>query len=269
VVSGTIDAGGIQIYYEEAGSGSALVLLHEGLADSRMYDPQFAVFAERYRVVRYDLPGYGRSASPDRPFSHHDVLYRLLRSLDIDRAAVLGMSLGGSVAIDFALTDPSMVSALLLLASGLGGYPMSAEMHALTGPIMQAFEAGDFDRVIDLTIRLWLDGPQRGPAEVDPGVHEGLRNMYMQVLRRSREGVQQADQLRPPAYTRLQEIHAPTLIVVGAGDVPDIRAGAELLERSIEGAQKVVLPRVAHVFNMEIPDETNRIVLEFLRDHIS
>ena len=168
MVSGTVDAGGVRVWYKEAGSGPALVLLHEGLADSRMYDSQFAAFAEHYHVVRYDLPGYGRSGSPEGPFSHHDILYRLLRNLDIEQAALLGMSLGGSVALDFTLTDPSMVSALLLLASGIGGYPMSSEMASLAGPLMQAFESGDFERVIDLTVRLWVDGPLRGPDEVDP-----------------------------------------------------------------------------------------------------
>ena len=92
--------------------------------------------------------------------------------------------------------------------------------------------------------------------------------MYTQVLRRSRDGVQQADQLDPPALVRLREIHVPALIVVGGGDVPDIRAAADLLESAIEGARKIVLPRVAHVFNMEVPDETNRVVLEFLREHV-
>jgi pimeloyl-ACP methyl ester carboxylesterase len=91
--------------------------------------------------------------------------------------------------------------------------------------------------------------------------------MYTDVLRRSREGIQQADPLDPPAYTRLSEIHVPTLVVVGTGDVPDILDQADLLARTIPGARKVMLPHVAHVLNMERPSEVNRIILDFLEEH--
>jgi 3-oxoadipate enol-lactonase len=264
--TGFVEVSGAPLYYEVAGTGPALVLLHEGIADSRMYDDQFSAFAQRYRVVRYDLHGFGRSGTPDRPYTHHEALHALLRHLSIERAALLGMSLGGSIAIDFALTYPSMVDALLLLAAGVGGYPVSEATLTLAAPLVEAFKAGDFVRAIDLSVRFWVDGMERSPEEVDPAVRERVRTMYTDVLRRSREGGRQANSLEPPAYSRLGEIHVPTLVVVGTGDVPDILDQADLLARTIAGARKVVLPRVAHVLNMERPAEVNHIILDFLEE---
>lgn len=262
--AGFVEVSGAPLYYEDAGTGPALVLIHEGIADSRMYDDQFDALARHYRVVRYDLHGFGRSGTPDQAYTHHEALHTLLHHLSIDRAALLGMSLGGIVAIDYALTYPTKVAALLLLASGIGGYPISEAIAVLAAPIAEAFKAGDFVRAIDLSVRFWVDGPKRSPEEVDPIVRERVRTMYTDVLRRSRDGGRQADLLDPPAYTRLGEIHVPTLVVVGTGDIPNILEQADLLERNITGARKVVLPRVAHVLNMERPTEINRIILDFL-----
>src|SRR5690242_13519846 len=114
--TGYVEVAGGPLSYEVAGTGPVLVLLHEGIADNRMYDDQFGALAERYRVLRYDLHGFGRSGKPQQPYTHHEALHGLLRHLGIERAAVLGMSLGGSIAVDFALTYPEMVDALLLLA---------------------------------------------------------------------------------------------------------------------------------------------------------
>ena len=257
-------AAGASLYYEMAGTGPALVLLHEGIADSRMYDDQFGAFARHYRVVRYDLPGFGRSGAPDRAYTQHEVLHSLLRHLDIERTALLGMSIGGAIAIDFTLTYPDMVGALVLMAAGIGGYPRGESTLALAAPLVEAFKGGDFVRAIDLSVRLWVDGPRRAPEQVDSVIRERVRAMYTDVLRRSQEGAREPDPLDPPAYACLTEIQTPTLIVAGEGDLPDILAQADLLERSIAGARKVLLPEVAHVPNMERPDAINRLVLAFL-----
>jgi pimeloyl-ACP methyl ester carboxylesterase len=260
-----VEVSGASLYYEIAGTEPPLVLIHEGLADCRMYDDQFDVLARSCRVVRYDMLGFGRSGTPDRAYSHHQALRDLLDHLGIERAAILGMSLGGMVATDFALTYPAMVSDILLVASGLGGYPTREETVRLTAPIREAFRAGDFVRGIELSVRFWVDGPRRQPEEVDPGVRERFRALYTDVLRRSRERGRAADPLDPPAMGRLGEIGVPSLVVVGSGDVTDVVEIAGLLARSIPGARKVVLPRVAHLLNLELPAELNRLILDFLR----
>jgi pimeloyl-ACP methyl ester carboxylesterase len=119
---------GAKLYYEVMGAGHWLVLLHEGIADSRMYDDQFNTFAQRYRVVRFDIRGFGQSDFPpdDEPLALHEDLYGLLAFLGIKKTYVLGMSMGGAIALDFTLSHPDMVDALILVSSGAGGYDMSA-----------------------------------------------------------------------------------------------------------------------------------------------
>ncbi|HEV2580269.1 MAG TPA: alpha/beta hydrolase, partial [Ktedonobacteraceae bacterium] len=108
--TGFVEIYGAPLYYEVAGDGPALVLIHEGIADSRMYDDQFDAFAQQYRVVRYDLHGFGKSGAPEQAYTHHGALHGLLRHLGIERAALMGMSLGGITALDFALSYPEMVN---------------------------------------------------------------------------------------------------------------------------------------------------------------
>jgi Predicted hydrolases or acyltransferases (alpha/beta hydrolase superfamily) len=257
---------GIPLYYEVAGDGPALVLSHEGLADSSMYDEQFAVLAQSYRVVRYDLPGYGRSGAAKEPFWYHEVLHGLLSYLDIEHVALLGMSLGGGVSLEFALTYPEMTDALILMAAGLPGYPPSPETLQLFAPLQAAFDAGDFVRAIELNEQIWLVGSRRSREDVDPALRERFRSLYTNVLRRSRNKERQGEAVQPPAYQRLSEVHASTLVVVGTGDVPSIQEQAEVLAQSIVGARKVELPDAAHLLNWDYPAEVNQLILDFLHE---
>jgi pimeloyl-ACP methyl ester carboxylesterase len=179
------------------------------------------------------------------------------------------MSVGSGVALDFALSHPEQLSALLLLAPSMTGYPMGAATLALATPMGAAFTGGDFVRGIELAVQLWVDGQERQPEDVDPAIRERFRALYTDVLRRSRELGRQPDALEPPAYRRIDEIGAiqvPTLVVVGSGDIPDVQDQAVLLARSIPHARKIVLPRVAHLFNLERPEEINQLILAFLAD---
>ncbi len=269
VQSGGVEVAGAPLHYEVAGTGSALVLLHEGLADSRMYDEQFAALAQQHRVVRYDLHGFGQSGTPTQAYSHHAVLHALLQHLGISCTALLGMSMGGGIAIDFTLSYPEMVSALLLFATGMGGYPPGETRAAAAAPMAEmaeAFKAGDFVRAIDLSVRMWVDGSERRPDEVNAIVRERFRSLYIDVLRRSRENGRQGELLDPPAYTRLAEIRVPTLVVVGTGDIPVVLEQADVLAQNIKGARKVVMPHLGHLFNMEQPAEVNRLILDFLAE---
>ena len=249
-----------------AGTGPALVLIHEGIADSRMYDDQFPVLPEHYRVVRYDLHGFGRSGKPQEPFTHYEALHALLEHLEIEQAALLGMSMGAGVAVEFALTYPQMPQALILIAPGFASYPPSQALQELFAPVAEAFQAGDFLRGIDITVHLMVDGPGRTPEEVNPEVRERVRVMYTEALRRTREPGPAAGPLDPPGYTRLGEINVPALVVVGTGDLPHVQEQAALLAQTIPNARKVELPLLGHVPNMEAPAEVNRLVLGFLAE---
>jgi 3-oxoadipate enol-lactonase len=253
-----------RLYYEIAGTGHPLVLSHEGIADHRMYDDQFDAFAERYQTIRYDLRGFGQSSVPTAPFSYATDLAELLRALDIARAHVLGMSMGGGASINFALSHPEMVSALVLAGSAVDGFPMPDRGN---DPIRAEFEAAaaakDLPRLAELAVRVWVVGMGRSAEEVDPAVRQRVAEMELHNL--SLGGDERLAQgLEPPAFGRLGEITVPTLVMVGDRDIPLIQQVAEALASGIAGARKVVIPNTAHVPNMEQPAVFNQLVLDFL-----
>ncbi len=261
--TGYADVHGARLYYETMGAGHPLVLIHAGIADSRVWDDQFADFAERYRVIRYDIRGFGKSAMPPGPSSTSGDLHGLLQALGITRAHVVGLSIGGGIAVDFTLQHPEMVSALVLVASGLGGTQSSAEMQRADAEVDAALERDGIDAAVEAENRIWVDGPKRTPDQVDPTVRARVSEMNG-ALYRLPEVDAPRERLDPPAVGRLGEIHVPTLIIVGDGDVPDVIETADMLEQGIAGARRVVFPGVAHMVNMERPAEFNRVVLDFL-----
>ncbi len=262
--TGYADVNGARLYYEEEGSGPALVFVHAGIANLRMWDDQIPAFAGRYRVVRYDARGFGRSPMPDAPFSLSEDLFGLMRHLDIQRAVFVGCSMGGSTIVDFALSHPDSVRALVTVGAGVSGFPPSEDEVGLWQPIEAAFKAGDLDQAVELTVRLWVDGPGRTPEQVNPTVRARVREMERQNLAAPEPEHATPIELDPPAFGRLGEIAAPTLVLVGDQDVPSIQRTADALASGIPGARKVVLHDTAHVPSMEQPDEFNRLVGDFL-----
>jgi pimeloyl-ACP methyl ester carboxylesterase len=262
VQTGFADINGGRLYYEFAGDGPALVLAHAGISDRRMWDDQFLVFAQQYRVIRYDFSGFGKSTIGNKPFFLHEDVYQLLKFLGIQRTDLIGCSLGGRVIIDLALAYPNMVKSLIVVGSGLGGYQFTGEALAnFREQIMAAREQNDDEREAELRIQFWVDGRSRTPGEVDPQMRERAREMLL-----DRPGMQGEGQpLEPAAIGRLNEINVPTLIIVGERDESNIAIIADLLAANIHGAQKVIIPDTAHLPNMEKPDHFNRVVLEFLQ----
>ncbi|HEY8742536.1 MAG TPA: alpha/beta fold hydrolase [Chloroflexota bacterium] len=263
--AGFVPVCGAPLYYEVSGAGRPLILIHEGIADCRMYDEQVAAFAARYRVLRYDVHGFGQSGLPSGAYSNHDALYDLLQQLGLGRTALLGMSMGGGIALDFALVYPELVDALILAGSAVSGYEGTPDIQQQAeqqwGAIQAALERNDLAQAVALTLRMWFDGPQRRPDQVDPAVRRRAGELAAHCLIRPDSTAQP---LEPPAAPRLAEIAVPTLVIVGDGDQPDILAIADLLHQGIAGARKVVIPEVAHLPNMERPELFNRLVLDFL-----
>ncbi len=182
---GFAEIDGAQLYYEVAGSGKAIVLVHAGIADHRMWDDQFVPFAEHYQVIRFDQRGFGESSAAAGPFAFYDDLSLLLGRLGVTRAVVIGASLGGKTAIDLALSHPTMVEALVLVGSGLGGQewspPTPVEL-ALFSQVEEAEKAGDYAAVNEMEVHIWVDGPERNPEAVNPGVRARVREMNWQTL---------------------------------------------------------------------------------------
>ncbi|GAC1406831.1 MAG: alpha/beta hydrolase [Ktedonobacteraceae bacterium] len=267
---GFAELNGAKLYYEVTGAGHPLVLLHEGIADSRMYDDQFNAFAQHYRVVRFDLRGFGQSDLPprDEPVALHEDLYGLLAFLEIKKTYVLGMSMGGAIALDFTLAHPAMVDALILVAPVVSGYDMRSfevEYKAIGEEIDEAVKRGDYERASELETRIWVDGPERTPQQVDPVVRQRVYEMNLHNSRNmGTVEFPPPQELDPPAIARLSEVAVPTFLIIGDKDVHEMLSIIDKLEQDIPGARKVVMHDVAHVLNMEQPEEFNRIVLDFL-----
>jgi pimeloyl-ACP methyl ester carboxylesterase len=171
--------------------------------------------------------------------------------------------MGGATALDFALEQPQMVAALVLVASGLGGYQFSESFKQYDEEEEAALERGDLDAVVEINLRMWVDGPARTPEAVGPEVREAIGRMIRDAST-STEG--QPRRPSPPAIERLSEIRAPTLVLVGDLDVPDMISIADLLASGIPGARKAVIRGAAHLPNMEQPAEVTRLVRDFLQD---
>jgi 3-oxoadipate enol-lactonase len=262
VQTGFADINGGRLCYEVAGDGPVLVLAHAGIADRRMWDDQFLVFAQYYRVLRFDFWGHGQSTIDNSTFFLHEDLRQLLKVLRIERAHLLGCSLGGRVSIDLALAYPEMVNSLVLVGSGLGGYQFEGEaiMH-LAEQIMAAREQEDNEQEIELILQYLIVGQTRTPSQVDPQVRERARQML-----RGRSGkLGEGQPLEPAAIGRLHEVKVPTLIIVGDHDDANIATIANILASNINGAQRVSIANAAHLANMEKPEQFNQIVLEFLK----
>lgn len=262
--TGFADVNNTRLYYEVAGTGHPLVLIHGGLVNRRLWDDQFAVFAQHYKVIRFDIRSFGDSApitAETPPYSLEEDLYSLLKFLGIEKTYVLGLSMGGAMAIDFTLMYPEMVDALIPVAMGLSGF----EGEEPWTEVDEALKRGDVAQAVELTLRMWTDGPMRTPDQVDPAVREKVRAMTTRNFEHpEEENATQPRTLEPPAILRLSEIHVPTLIIIGDQDVVDILKIADILEKGIPGARIEVIPGTAHHLNMEKPQEFNRIVLDFL-----
>lgn len=266
-MTGTLESGDGKLYYETAGSGEPLVLSHAGFVDSRMWDDQWAEFAQHYRVIRFDMRGMGQSDPVRAPLSRREDLRRLLDHLNVERAALLGCSMSGEMVIDFALEHPERVAALIAVSAVPSGFEMHGEPPAELLDMIAAMQQGDLARASELQLRLWVDGPFRQPDQVDPQVRQRAAEMNWITLVNAtwaRADAQPLNPLDPPAAQRLGEIGVPTLILAGALDNPEILRAADVMATSIRGAKKAIIPEAAHVPNMERPAEFNRLVLEFL-----
>jgi pimeloyl-ACP methyl ester carboxylesterase len=257
----------VALYSEVAGEGPAVVLVHEGICDSRMWEPQWESWSRSYRLLRVDLRGFGRTLLEPGPFAHARDLIEAVERQGIERAALVGVSLGGRVALEVAVARPDLVSALVLVAPGLPGHEWSDELRAEWAEEETAFEARDLDAAVEVSLRTWVDGTHRRPEDVDPDV----RRRVAEMQRRAYElalGIEEDEEelLVEDLADRLGEVRVPTLVVVGKEDQPDMHAIAERLAREIPAARLAKIPATAHVPSMERPREFDELVVPFLEE---
>lgn len=266
--SGYANVNGGKLYYESAGEGRTLVLGHAGLCDHRQWDSQWDAFAHEFRVIRYDLRGYGESDPVTTPVSRRADLKALFDALGLEQAAVLGCSISGGIAVDFTLDNPDRVWALIPFSATPSGFQFQGQPPKLMGELSEAMQAGNVDSALEVANHIWLSGPQREVSALDPALVELVTDMDRRPIAEGvafRNDMKPVDPLTPPAIDRLGEIKAPTLVMAGALDDAELVRAADVMASGIPGAAKYIMPHGAHLANMEQPDEFNRAVLEFLR----
>jgi 3-oxoadipate enol-lactonase len=244
--------------HDVAGDGPPVVLLHSTVCDRRMWDPQMpALVNAGYRAVRCDLQGFGQTPMPDRAYDNARDVTDLLDLLGIERAALIGSSGGGRVALEIAARWPRRVTALALLCTALAGHEPSAELRAFGEREDALLEAGDIAGATDLNVDTWL-GPQADQA---------TRAKVRQMQRHAFEVQLAATEEFPPirAEIDLAAVTAPTLLISGAHDLTDFRhIAAELSDRLAE-ARHLELAWAGHLPSVERPDEVNQMLIDFLR----
>lgn len=266
---------GAQLHFQDSGDEgkTSLLFLHAGIGDSRMWEPQADYFAQQYRVVRYDARGYGKTNSEDVEFSPRADAIAVLDHLGIDKAVIIGCSLGGLTAVDTAIEYSDRVQALVPVCAGLSGFnfqPDESDMNSATGQLFMQMDAAesskDDERLTDLEIHLWADGGEQPEGRAPAHVREKMREMIRHAQQRAQpEG--SVIPLQPPAVSRLGEIQTPTLIIVGEMDTRAVLLMADAMVQGIPHAQKMVFKNTAHVPSMEWPDLFNQTLADFLRSH--
>lgn len=270
VTKGYADVRNARLYFEMAGTGDPLVFLHAGIADHRMWDAQFYTFAENYQVIRYDARGYGKSKveaggdGTEEEFVHFHDLYLLLRALEVDSATLIGSSMGGSTAIDFALAQPLLTRALVLVGAVPSGYDLTGAMSSTLLEFVNAYQNGNVSEAADLATRLWFDGLQREPGETDPDLRAQVHAMIQDVIRSRALRLAGPPTTEHPAAKRLTDIRIPALVLVGEHDDANILQVSRFLADNIPAADWIKIAGAAHLPSLEQPEQFSDTVMEFL-----
>ena len=232
-----------------------------------MWDPQWATFSRSHRVVRYDQRGFGRSPIGPGRFSNARDLLDLIEQQALESVALVGVSMGGRIALEVSLARPELIEALVLVGAGLPGHQWSAEMKAADEAEQAALARGDLDEAVEVTLRTWVDGPRRRPEDVDPEVRARVAEMQRRAYELQLPVWETAEEepLVGDLAERIGEVGAPTLVLVGEEDVPDMHEIADRLERELPNARRASIAETAHVPSLERPREFDQLVLPFLQ----
>jgi 3-oxoadipate enol-lactonase len=240
------------LWFAESGSGPPVVLLHEGVVDSRIWEPFLPHVDGQLRTIRYDQRGYGRSPMWTAPYSPVDDLVSVLDAAGVERSALVGTSRGGRIAIQAALERPERVSALVPVVSGLAGHPVNIDVSPeLEARWDAAEERGDSSELVAIDLEIWAP----------MGADEELRAMFLENVEASNADDPAEE---TPSAGRLSEIAVPTLVITAGRDVPAINELGELLAREIPGARLAVIEEADHMVQWRAPDELARLVVDFL-----
>jgi pimeloyl-ACP methyl ester carboxylesterase len=255
--TGIADVAGARIAWWAQGAGSALVLVHAGVADARMWEPLLPALAPAHRVVRYDMRGFGRTRSAAGTFAPWRDLAGLLDALGIERAHLVGASYGGQVALELAATQPDRVASLVLLAPALPDMEPTPQLQAFADAEDAAIEDGQIDDAVALNVDMWAGASA-------PEVRELVADMQRTAFElQLREGAE-PDELDPPVSARLAAIAAPAAIAIGDRDVADFTTVAERLIAGLPHASLHHVADAGHLLALDRPAAVARLVAAHL-----
>jgi len=256
-----VDIDGGYLHYRREGRGEALVLVHGFGLDHRVWAPQWPALADSFDLISYDLRGFGRSSVPGpAPYAHNEDLRALLDALGIERAHLISHSLGGGIAASFAVAYPKRTGRVVLSAPLLRGYTQLGELLALLKSVWQ-IAARDG---LDAARTAWLAAELFAPSLATPGGAALLPSIMADYSGWHWQNRDPETGLEPPLAQRLNELLAPTLVLVGTRDLPDFIHMGEALAAQAPNARLELLAGLGHGPSVEQPDVFNAKALEFL-----
>lgn len=262
----TIILDDMALFHDVSGTGDCVLLLHAGICDHRMWDPQWSALTREYRAVRLDLPGFGGSTLPARPFAYHEAVLRLMDHLEIGRAVLIGASFGGGVALDLALAAPERVHGLILAAPAVGGAEYGPEVEAFAEHEEALLDSGDLDAAAQLNVDFWLVGGARSADAVAPALRQAVFEMQRAAFDVPVPEGCGSIKLDPPALGRLGEIAVPTLVMCGLHDTPSFIALARRGAAEMPNARLWERPETAHLPTLEDPAPATTRILDTLAE---
>jgi 3-oxoadipate enol-lactonase len=255
-----LDVEGGRLYYEVKGRGPTAVLIHGGFGDHRMWNAQWEALSREFRVVRYDHRGFGRSSRPEKAYSSAADLLALVDRVGARTAALVGNSMGGTLAIDFTLLHPERVDRLVVVASGADGFPIPPEA---TDEMRAVFETAKKEGTQAAAER-WLKHPMVKVTSRAAATRDLLRQMIVDNREVFLMEHWPEELLDWKAADRLSQIKAPTLVVLGAEDIDLVLTIGKATAKGITGSRLEVIEGADHLPQMDAPAKVNALLREFL-----
>ena len=268
--SGYAEVNKTKLYYEIAGKGEPLILIHGSFGDRRFWDLQFRELAKKYQVLRYDVRGYGRSALPDpeQVYRDADDLNALMDFLGIKIGHICGLSLGSIIAIDFALAYPDKCRSLIPVGPRVAGDNRdeykNKNSDSVSGIIAKTTEIAKTKGTKDATDYLWTGDHAMGKTVVTSETRRALLKMGYEYSWWRYLHTSKREQAFPMAIKKLKEIKIPTLVVTAGYDLELCKEVAAIIAKEIAGAKLISIKNAGHMMNMDKPAEFNKIISEFI-----
>lgn len=269
--SALVPLGGSRIYVEGGGNNKLknppIIFVHAGFQDHTMWDAQVKEFMKDHTVLALDLPGHGKTKDGTEPPLAADVIKVVMDSLYINKATLVGLSLGGAVITDFAIAYPERVHKLVLAAPGLTGWDEGRQLDTITKQYIKeltgALERKDTTSAAEVFTHYWFDGAQRSKDKVSPLLRDFVYTTTKNTMRQHKASGW-AKFATPSAIKKLSSLKVPTLILTGTLDLPEVLLVNGYLANNLPNAKQVMISGAAHMLNLEKPERFNEELRKFL-----